>query len=82
MPSVQEEVMRITVDVLGVDESQVGEVTAFVADLGVDGLDAEKLAEAFEAALGVGGDALQEKILTGTVGDVIRYIASQMPPDR
>ena len=53
MASVAENVKRIIVDQLGVDEDQVTTDASFVEDLGADSLDTVELVMAFEEEFGI-----------------------------
>ena len=68
-----EQVKKIVVEKLGVDESKVTESAAFVNDLGADSLDTVELIMEFEKEFGISiPDDKAEKI--ATVGDAIAYI--------
>ena len=73
MSEIQEKVVKIIVDKLGVKESEVVPEASFTAHLGADSLDQVELIMEFEKAFDLqipDGDA--EKIQT--VGDAISYI--------
>ena len=73
MSEVQEKVVKIIVDKLGVKESEVTPEATFTGDLGADSLDTVELVMEFEKAFGVQvADEDAEKFQT--VGDVINYI--------
>ena len=75
MSEIQEKVVKIIVDKLGVKESEVTPEATFTGDLGADSLDTVELIMEFEKAFDLqipDGDA--EKIQT--VGDAISYIES------
>ena len=73
MSEIQEKVVKIIVDKLGVKESEVTPEATFTGDLGADSLDTVELVMEFEQAFGVHvEDEAAEKIQT--VGDVINYI--------
>ena len=73
MSEVQEQVKKIIVDHLGIDESKVTEESSFTDDLGADSLDTVELVMAFEEEFGSEiSDSEAEKILT--VGDAIKFI--------
>uniref|UniRef100_UPI0040566A5E acyl carrier protein n=1 Tax=Alistipes sp. TaxID=1872444 RepID=UPI0040566A5E len=73
MSEVQEKVVKIIVDKLGVKESEVTPEATFTGDLGADSLDTVELIMEFEKAFGVQvEDEAAEKFQT--VGDVINYI--------
>ena len=73
MSEVQEKVVKIIVDKLGVKESEVTPEATFTGDLGADSLDTVELVMDFEKAFGIQvADEDAEKFQT--VGDVINYI--------
>ena len=73
MSEIQEKVVKIIVDKLGVKESEVTPEATFTGDLGADSLDTVELVMAFEKAFGIQvADEDAEKFQT--VGDVINYI--------
>ena len=73
MSEIQEKVVKIVVDKLGVKESEVTPEATFTGDLGADSLDTVELVMEFEKAFGVQvADEEAEKFQT--VGDVITYI--------
>ena len=75
MSEIQEKVVKIIVDKLGVKESEVVREASFTAHLGADSLDQVELIMEFEKAFDLqipDGDA--EKIQT--VGDAVDYIES------
>ena len=73
MSEIQEKVVKIIVDKLGVKESEVTLKSTFTGDLGADSLDTVELVMEFEKAFGVQvEDEAAEKFQT--VGDVINYI--------
>ena len=75
MSEVQEKVVKIIVDKLGVKESEVTPEATFTGDLGADSLDTVELVMEFEKAFGIQvADEEAEKFQT--VGDVINYIES------
>ena len=75
MSEIQEKVVKIIVDKLGVKESEVTPEATFTGDLGADSLDTVELVMEFEKAFGVQvPDEDAEKFQT--VGDVISYIES------
>ena len=68
-----EQVKKIIVEHLGVDEAKVTDEASFIDDLGADSLDTVELVMAFEEEFGSEiSDTEAEKILT--VGDAIRFI--------
>ena len=73
MSEIQEKVVKIIVDKLGVKESEVTLDAAFTGDLGADSLDTVELVMEFEKEFGVQvEDEAAEKFQT--VGDVVAYI--------
>jgi acyl carrier protein len=71
--SVEEQVKKIIVEQLGVDEGAVDPTASFVDDLGADSLDVVELVMAFEEAFDIDiPDEDAEKIQT--VKDAIDYI--------
>ena len=73
MSEIQEKVVKIIVEKLGVKESEVTPEATFTGDLGADSLDTVELVMEFEKAFGVQvEDEAAEKFQT--VGDVINYI--------
>ena len=76
MSEVQEQVKKIVVDHLGIDESKVIPEAKFIDDLGADSLDTVELVMAFEEEFGSEiSDSEAEKILT--VGDAIKFIENK-----
>ena len=73
MSEIQEKVVEIIVEKLGVKASEVTPEATFTGDLGADSLDTVELVMEFEKAFGVQvADEDAEKFQT--VGDVITYI--------
>lgn len=75
--SIHERVVKIIVDLLGVEPEKVTMDARFREDLGADSLDLVELVMAFEEEFGgtiSDEDAQQIK----TVGDAIRYIETRM----
>ena len=73
MSEVQDQVKKIVVDHLGIDESKVTPEAKFIDDLGADSLDTVELVMAFEEEFGAEiSDSEAEKILT--VNDAIKFI--------
>ena len=73
MSDIEEQVKKIIVDHLGIDESKVASDSKFIDDLGADSLDTVELVMAFEEEFGSEiSDSEAEKILT--VGDAIKFI--------
>ena len=73
MSEIQDQVKKIVVDHLGIDESKVVPEAKFIDDLGADSLDTVELVMAFEEEFGSEiSDSDAEKILT--VGDAVKFI--------
>ena len=73
MSEIEEQVKKIVVDHLGIDESKVVPEAKFIDDLGADSLDTVELVMAFEEEFGSEiSDSEAEKILT--VGDAVKFI--------
>ena len=71
--AVADQVKKIIVEQLGVDEDEVTPDASFVDDLGADSLDTVELVMAFEEEFSIEiPDEDAEKIVT--VGDAIQYI--------
>ncbi|MCL6622375.1 MAG: acyl carrier protein [Syntrophobacterales bacterium] len=76
MASLEEKVINIIVDKLGVDRSEVTPDAVFVDDLGADSLDLVELIMAMEEEFGYEiPDEEAEKLRT--VGDVISFIKAK-----
>ena len=76
MSEVQDQVKKIVVDHLGIDEAKVVPEAKFIDDLGADSLDTVELVMAFEEEFGSEiSDTEAEKILT--VGDAVKFIESK-----
>jgi len=76
MSDIEEQVKKIVVEHLGIDESKVTLEAKFIDDLGADSLDTVELVMAFEEEFGSEiSDSEAEKILT--VGDAIKFIESR-----
>ena len=76
MSEIQDQVKKIVVDHLGIDESKVIPEAKFIEDLGADSLDTVELVMAFEEEFGSEiSDSEAEKILT--VGDAIKFIENK-----
>ena len=73
MSTTEEQVKKIVVDHLGIEESKVVPDSKFIDDLGADSLDTVELVMAFEEEFGSEiSDSEAEKILT--VGDAVKFI--------
>tara|TARA_B100001029_G_C14810941_1_gene312332 strand:+ start:170 stop:403 length:234 start_codon:yes stop_codon:yes gene_type:complete len=73
MSTTEEQVKKIVVDHLGIDESKVTPESKFIDDLGADSLDTVELVMAFEEKFSIEiPDDAAETILT--VQDAIDYI--------
>ena len=76
MSNFEEQVKKIVVDHLGIDESKVKPESKFIDDLGADSLDTVELVMAFEEKFDVEiSDDAAGTILT--VQDAINYIESK-----
>jgi len=76
MSDIADQVKKIVVEHLGVDEAKVTLEASFIDDLGADSLDTVELVMAFEEAFGVEiPEDAAEKI--STVKDAIDYIEKQ-----
>jgi len=76
MSNTEEQVKKIVVDHLGIDESKVMLDSKFIDDLGADSLDTVELVMAFEEKFGIEiPDDAAETILT--VKNAIDYIDSK-----
>ncbi len=74
MADIANQVMKIIVDKLGVDESEVTPEASFTDDLGADSLDTVELIMEFEKEFDISiPDEEAEKI--ATVGDAITYLS-------
>jgi acyl carrier protein len=75
--AIYEKVKEITVNQLGVDESEVNETTSFIDDLGADSLDIVELVMALEEEFGVEiPDEDAEKITK--ISEGVNYIESHL----
>jgi len=76
MSNVEEEVKKIVVEHLGIDESKVNSDSKFIDDLGADSLDTVELVMAFEEKFGIDiPDDAAETILT--VKNAIDFIQTK-----
>ena len=76
MENTEEQVKKIVMDHLGIEESKVTPVSKFIDDLGADSLDTVELVMAFEDKFGIEiPDDAAETILT--VQNAIDYIDSK-----
>ena len=76
MSDIEEQVKKIVVEHLGIDESKVTPDARFIDDLGADSLDTVELVMAFEEEFGSEiSDSDAEKILT--VGDAVKFIENK-----
>ena len=76
MSNTEDQVKKIVIDHLGIDESKVTLDSKFIDDLGADSLDTVELVMAFEEKFGIEiPDDAAETILT--VKDAINFIDSK-----
>ena len=76
MGDTEQEVKKIVIEHLGIEESKVTNESKFIDDLGADSLDTVELVMAFEEEFGSEiSDNEAEKILT--VGDAIKFIENK-----
>ena len=76
MSEIQDQVKKIVVDHLGIDEAKVVPEAKFIDDLGADSLDTVELVMAFEEKFGIEiPDDAAETILT--VKDAIDFIKNK-----
>ena len=76
MSEIEEQVKKIVIDHLGIEESKVTPESKFIDDLGADSLDTVELVMAFEEKFGIEiPDDAAETIQT--VKDAINYIESK-----
>ena len=76
MSNIEERVIKMVAEQLGVKEEDVKVTSSFIDDLGADSLDTVELVMAFEEEFGSEiSDSEAEKILT--VGDAIKFIESK-----
>ena len=73
MSNIATRVKEITIDKLGVDESEVTPEASFTNDLGADSLYTVELIMEFEKEFNIGIPDDQAETI-GTVGDAIKYI--------
>ena len=74
---VREEVKKIVMEKLGVDEKQVTDEARFIEDLGADSLDTVELVMTLEEKFGMEiSDEEAEKLIT--VGLTIKYIEEKL----
>lgn len=73
--SIEQEVIDIVVEQLGVDKAEVTLEKSFIEDLGADSLDLTELIMTFEERFGL-EIAEAEAAKLKTVGDVVSYINS------
>ncbi len=76
MSEIEDQVKKIVIDHLGIEESKVTPESKFIDDLGADSLDTVELVMAFEEKFGIEiPDDAAETIQT--VKDAINYIESK-----
>lgn len=73
---IREEVKKIIIEKLGVEENQVVDDARFIDDLGADSLDTVELVMALEEKFGMEIPDEEAEKLT-TVGSAIKYIESK-----
>lgn len=77
MANIAEDVKKIIIEKLGVDESEVTPEASFTNDLGADSLDTVELIMEFEKEFDLSiPDEEAENIQT--VGDAVKYLESQV----
>lgn len=77
MNDLEQKVIRITSEILKIDENKIVPESSFVDDLGADSLDQVELMMALEAAFDCDiPDDEATKI--GTVGDAVKYIQGKI----
>lgn len=77
MASIEEQVISLVADKLGVDKAEVTPDAVFIDDLGADSLDLVELIMAMEEAFGFEiADEEAEKLRT--VGDAINFIKARI----
>jgi acyl carrier protein len=76
--TVEQEVIDIVVEQLGVDKADVDESKSFVEDLNADSLDLTELIMTFEEKFGF-EISEQDAEKLKTVGDVVKYIKAKTP---
>ncbi len=76
--TIEQEVMDIVVEQLGVDAAEVTLSKSFVEDLNADSLDLTELIMTFEERFGF-EIAEEEAEKLKTVGDVVTYIKAKQP---
>ena len=77
MSEIQDQVKKIVVDHLGIDESKVIPEAKFIDDLGADSLDTVELVMAFEEEFGIEiPDDAAENIQS--FGDAVKFIEDNM----
>ena len=76
MSEIEQQVIKIVVDHLGIEESKISLESKFIDDLGADSLDTVELVMAFEEKFGIEiPDDAAETILT--VKDAINFIENK-----
>lgn len=75
--SIEDEVRKIIVEQLGVDEAEVTPEASFIDDLGADSLDTVELIMAFEEKFGIEVPDEEAEKLT-TVGEATTYLDTKV----
>ena len=78
--AVEDQVKKIIVEQLGVDEKEVTADASFIDDLGADSLDTVELIMAFEEEFGLEIPDEEAEKLT-TVGDALNYLHQKIDQD-
>ena len=77
MPDIEKRVIKIIVNKLGVDESEVSPSTSFMGDLGADSLDNVELIMEFEKEFNVSIPDDQAESIS-TVEEVVKYLEKNL----
>ena len=77
MDNIEQQVKKVVAEQLSINEADIKDDSAFIADLGADSLDTVELIMEFEKEFGITiPDDKSEKI--STVGDAIAYIEGEV----